>query len=287
MMSLKNKFFIASLFTYTLFLHSVALAKIEVVLGPLPLEYNPNLSISAPQSNESEIVLSREQYVISYNKEKRIPNWVAWKLEQDQMGSSGRTNNFKQDPDLDGYLKIHSPGAPKAVDQTEYKGSCFDRGHQIPSADRTDLRENNQTTFYMSNMIPQTPFMNRVIWAHLEQYTRDLVQKQGKKVYVISGPIYDQDFGSIGPKADIKVPSKQFKILFIQGPNQQNETLAVIMPNTLKNGENPGVNKAELCKPLAAGTNEPNDWMKYKTTIEEIEKISGLKIISSGDHLNK
>ena len=278
MMLVKNKFFISSLFFFGLCIQNIVLAKIEIVLGPLPLEYNPNLVISAPLSSESEIVLSREQYVISYNKEKRIPNWVAWKLEADQIGNSGRSNNFNPDPDLENYLKVHSPNTPKAVDQTEYKGSCFDRGHQIPSADRTDRRENNQTTFFMSNMIPQTPYMNRVIWAHFEKFTRDLVLKHGKKVYILSGPIFDQDFGSIGPKADIKVPSKQFKILFIQDLNQQNEVLAVIMPNTLRNGSNPSENRNELCKPLMAGTNDINDWMKYKTTIEEVEKLSGLKI---------
>lgn len=286
MATAKNKFiFLISLFS-ALSVHNVAIAKIEVVLGTISLEQNPNLILEVPHSEESEIVLSREQYVLSYNKYKRAPNWVAWKLDLNQMGNSGRSNEFNQDSELELYLSKNPNLGLHAVEHTEYKGSCFDRGHQVPSADRTDTRENNQATFLMSNMTPQTPHLNRVIWAHLEQYTRDLVQKQGKKVYVITGPIYDQDFGFIGPKKDIKVPSKGFKVIFILDANQNPEeinpntqNISVIMPNTLKDGSSPLENRVELCKPLATGPTDRNDWLKYKTTLAEVERLSGLKIL--------
>lgn len=281
----KNKFFLSIILFSALSLFNSATAKIEAVLGSRTLEENPNLIMRAPLTEESEIILSRDQYIISYNKYKRVPNWVAWKLEVDQIGSSGRSNDFKLDTELDAYLAKDSSLPFRAVEQTEFQGSCFDRGHQIPSADRTDSRENNQSTFFMSNMIPQTPFLNRVIWAHLEQYTRDLVQKQGKKAYIIAGPIYDHDFGSIGPKQDIKIPSKQFKVIFILNANENpedinagTEVVSVIMPNTLQDGSRPLDNKIDLCKPVILGPNDKNDWHKYETTIAEVEKLSGLKI---------
>lgn len=286
MKSTKNKLFFSFFLLISLSFHNLALAKIEAVIGSAPLEGNPNLAMNPPLNEASEIIISREQYVISYNKLRRSPNWVAWKLEVGQIGNSGRSNDFSQDADLENFLS-QSPGNLHAVDQTEYKGSCFDRGHQIPSADRTDSSENNQTTFFMSNMIPQTPYLNRVIWEHLEQYTRDLVQKQGKKAYVIAGPIYDQDFGLIGPKKDIPVPSKDFKVIIILDANQtpndidaNTQIISVVMPNILQDGSNPETNMAQLCKPLAPGTLDKNDWVKYKTTLSEIEKLSGLKIFS-------
>ncbi|MFA6236013.1 MAG: DNA/RNA non-specific endonuclease [Bacteriovorax sp.] len=260
-------------------LPNFAAAKIEVVLGNIPLDQNPNLATNIPVSLESEIVLSRDQYILSYNKYKRVPNWVAWKLEPDQMGNSGRTNKFKADLDLEDYL-VKNSLSEHAVTQTEYKGSCYDRGHQVPSADRTDTRENNESTFLMSNMIPQTPYLNRVLWAHFEKYSRDLVKKQGKKIYVIAGPIFDQDFGAIGPDQNIKVPSKEFKILFIFDANETLENIvAVIMPNTLKDGSNPKHNRTALCSPLTTAPENKDDWLKYKTTVLEIEKLSGLQII--------
>lgn len=274
---------IVSLFLFTAFSSlNLATAKVEVVLGNLTLEENPNLPFKAPQTIESEIILSREQYIVSYNKFKRTPNWVAWKLEADNLGSSGRSNDFNIDSDLENYFRVNSKNF-SAVAHTEYKGSCFDRGHQTPSADRTDTKENNSATFLMSNMTPQTPYLNRIIWAHLEQYTRDLVQKQGKKAYIIAGPVYDQNFGSIGPKKDIHVPSKQFKIIYLLDAHEEpgdintnTEVITVLMPNTLEDGTKPLEDTTALCKPLVPGKSDKNDWMKYKTTIANVEKITGL-----------
>lgn len=276
-MTIKNQSVLALFLFAILSLNNFSQARIEVVLGNLTLEENPNLMANVPQNNLPEIILSRPQYVLSYNKFNRVPNWVAWKLSPSNLGSSGRSNSFHKDSELADYLTTTSPSL-SAVEQTEYKGSCFDRGHQVPSADRTDLRENNKMTFLMSNMTPQTPYLNRVIWAHLEQYTRSLVQNEGKTAFIIAGPIYDQDFGAIGPNNDIKIPSKSFKVIFIFDSHQKIfDTIAVVMPNTLQNGNKPMENKVDLCKPLTSGTNDKNDWEKYKTTLAEVEKLSGLQ----------
>ncbi len=282
----KKKFLMISLFFFSFFLQTQSFAKIEIVLGNLPHEQNPNLAIKVPEAQSSEILVSREQYVISYNKDRRSANWVAWKLESEQIGKSGRSNNFQQDSDLENYLQQTYSGK-HAVESNEYKGSCYDRGHQIPSADRTDILTNNETTFLMSNMIPQTPYLNRVIWEHLEQHTRNLVQTQNKKAYIIVGPIYDRNLGNIGPKNDIPVPSKNFKIIFVldseqkpQDINKDTPVIAVIMPNINQDGTLPEFSPNKKCKSPIINTTDKNDWKKYLTTIGEIEKESGLKIIS-------
>lgn len=263
------------------------LAKIEIVLGDVPLNINPNLPLKAPSTSDDEIIISREQYIISYNKFRRSPNWVAWKLESDNIGNSGRSNNFLQDYELENYLS-RFPRIPHAVGPREYQGSCFDRGHQVPSGDRTDTIENNQPTFFMSNMIPQTAYLNRGMWQSLEQYTRDLVQKQGKKAYIIAGPIYDQDFGRIGPNGDIPVPSKDFKIIIILNSNQKIDDIdantpiiSVVMPNVLQNGTKPPTRMNQACTQfLYDRPVEQNEWMKYRTSVSEVERLSGLKIVS-------
>ncbi len=285
-MKLSKKVFLSGIFFFTLSIQNLASAKIEAVLG-LPLEQNSNLAIKAPETDASEIILSREQYIISYNKDRRSPNWVAWKLEADQIGKSGRSNNFLIDTELDNYLSQNATNK-HAVDAQDYKGSCFDRGHQVPSADRTDTLTNNETTFLMSNMIPQTPYLNRVVWEHLESYSRDLVLRQSKKLYTLAGPIYDQDLGSIGPQKDIPVPSKNFKIIFILDSNQtfqdinsSTPKIVVIMPNILQDGSLPNTNNQERCGTLKTDTTDKKDWMKYTTTIGEVERLSGIKFDSS------
>lgn len=277
---MSKRLFFSTIFVLGLTVQNAAFAKIETVLG-LPLSQNNNLAFKLPDTNNPEIILSRDQYVISYNKLRRTPNYVAWKLEASQIGSTGRSNNFAMDEELDHYLSQTTN--KHAVDANDYKGSCFDRGHQIPSADRTDTVENNEATFLMSNMIPQTAYLNRVIWEHLETYSRGLAQRQGKKLYIIAGPIYDKPMGAIGPENDIQIPSKNFKIIYIldanQGPeniNAQTPAIAVIMPNMLQNGSTDLSNKSELCKPVSGSGGSRNDWEQYKTTLSEIENLSGL-----------
>jgi endonuclease G len=279
-----KKFPVISLFIFITL--SSAFAKTEIILGDTPLENNSNLFGKLPLStnNLSEVIISRAQYVLSYNRKMRIPNWVAWKLDFNDIGHIGRTNNFVPDNDLEKYLSTYSE---HAVSPSDYFGSCYDRGHQVPSADRDDNFSNNQATFLMSNMIPQTPYLNRVIWEHLEAYTRDLVVAQGKKVYIIAGPIFDEDFGAIGPDKNIKVPTKNFKVIYILDANQTSAdinsntpNIAVIMPNILRSGKKPIEDHNELCNTsthpftLSLAT----DWKIYQTSIGEVEKESGFKL---------
>lgn len=271
----------AAILLFTSF--NFAWAKVDAVIGSVPLKQNDNVSI-LPTTRNSEILISRKQYLISYNQTRRAPNYVEWKVEADQLGRVKRTNRFQEDPDLEDYLSRHDGG--HAVIPSDYKDSCFDRGHQVPSGDRTDTEENNATTFDMSNMLPQTPHLNRVIWEHLETYTRKLVSEQGKKVYIIAGPIYDADFGAIGPRKDIPVPSKNFKIVFILNENQNasdidNSTpyIAVIMPNTLQNGQKPVANTPNCGGGMREGSGgSRDDWQQYKTTIQDIEQQAGITL---------
>jgi endonuclease G len=236
------------------------------------LDRNQNIfKVPVSTNNLSEVLISRDQYLISYNRKNHLLNWTAWKLEVTDLGHVGRTNNFSADPDLEGYLTQFNE---HAVLSTDYQGTCFDRGHQCPSADRTDSVENNSMTFLMSNMTPQTPFLNRGTWEHLERYSRDLVNIQLKKLYIVAGPIFDQDFGNIGPSKNIPIPSKEFKVIFILDKNQsaadinQNTpTIAVVIPNVL--------DRMALCAPVGSSSSMPADWHKYETTLSEVERISG------------
>ncbi|MBC7465857.1 MAG: DNA/RNA non-specific endonuclease [Bdellovibrio sp.] len=272
----------------SIMVHSAAFARVDAVLGPLKLEDNPNLVLLAPISDHPEIMLSRPQYVISYNKERRAPNWVSWRLQLSDLGRVTRSNDFSADADLDQYFSQTLKSNDQAVVTSDYSGSCFTRGHQAPSGDRTDSVPDNQTTFFMSNMIPQTSYLNSVIWQHLEEYTRDLVQTENKTLFIIDGPIYDQDYGSIGPKNDIKIPSKNFKVVVILDANQtaaditnKTEMIAVIMPNILEDGRPPirtPDNKTCSGFQITNKNVSKDDWKQYITTVADIEKQSGIEI---------
>ncbi|WP_413290481.1 DNA/RNA non-specific endonuclease [Bdellovibrio sp. HCB337] len=251
-----------------------AQAKIEAVIGDVPLKQNANV-LGLPSTPTDEVIISRKQYVISYNKERRSPNWVAWKVDAKSLGAADRTDKFQQDKELQEYLS-QDPQTPPAVTPNDYSGSCFDRGHQVPSADRTNSTSSNQATFVMSNMLPQTPYVNRVLWEDLEQHTRKLVA-EGNTVYVIAGPVYDQNFGEIGPNNDIPVPSKLFKVLIVE-KEKKRSSFAVMMPNVLKSGEEP-TDKKSLCNDVATTSGaHVKDWREYKSSVSEIQNVTGIRL---------
>jgi endonuclease G len=56
----------------------------------------------------------------------------------------------------------------------DYTRSGYDRGHMAPNADFNDTRENALLTFFIANIWPQTPTVNRVVWLRAENETRKL-----------------------------------------------------------------------------------------------------------------
>lgn len=246
--------------------HKLAVAAPLESVGDVTLSVNRNVALGYPSSSLPQVLISRDQYVISWNQKTRDLNWSEWEVTQDDLGSVGRSNHFAEDQDLAGTV-------PNAVLPTEYKGTCFDRGHQTPSGDRTDTREHNANTFYMSNMIPQTAYLNRVTWEHLEAYERELV-RGGQDIYVIAGPIFGPSPEMIGPSHDIAVPAKDFKIIT---DDTGHVLVAVIMPNVTSTGSDPITDHDQACadsKREKHGT--ADDWKRFITTVADIEGESGL-----------
>lgn len=249
------------------------------------IQLNDNVDLGIPVGNNqhSEILISRKQYVLSYNHINRVLNWAAWKLELKHLGIVKR-GKFAPDQLLHKYLQEQNLG--KGVVTTDYTNSCFNRGHTVPSADRNATNDDNNATFLMSNITPQTAFLNQVAWGHLEYYERALAQ-QGKTLYIYAGPIYEREMGGIGSQADIKIPTKFFKIIVEFDALDTTHTITkntpmtvVIMPNTTSAGTYPDEDRETLCndaKRLPSSKANFDDWKKYQTTIEDVEKQTGLK----------
>jgi len=216
-------------------------------------------------SEKDNYLIEKKQFSLSYNNSKREPNWVSWHLNAAWKGESKRCNCFNTDFSL--------PELFYKVKKSDYAKTGFDRGHLCPSDDRDATDEDNEATFFMSNMIPQSPHLNRITWVAFEEYCRKLIL-EGKELYIISGGYGSGGVGSnnllthaIGEH--INVPSQCWKIVVIlsEGNNdihritKNTRAIAVNMPN------NQNVNKYH--------------WEHYRTSIDEIEKITGY------DFLNK
>lgn len=151
---------------------------------------NPSDAVFDIQSGEN-FLMERPQFTLSYNNSKLIPNWVAWHLCKKDLGDSDRSNKFRADSDL--------PNEWYAVTKNDYKFTIygFDRGHLCPSADRTANAEDNSITFLMTNMVPQAPDNNRIVWVALEKYERELAA-QGYELYIFAGPLGEGGTGDKG-----------------------------------------------------------------------------------------
>ncbi|MDE6336166.1 MAG: DNA/RNA non-specific endonuclease, partial [Muribaculaceae bacterium] len=80
-------------------------------------------------------------FTISFNKDNRTPNYVAWELlDEETNGEKGRSNNFWSDPDIE--------GCPTTADYTR---SGYDRGHMCPSGDQKWSHEAMNDCFVMAN----------------------------------------------------------------------------------------------------------------------------------------
>jgi endonuclease G len=141
----------------------------------------------------------------------------------------------------------------RSVSPNDYRGTCIDRGHQVPSADRTSSEADNQSTFFMSNVTPQSAFLNRRLWVSLERFVRRRIVATVERAYLITGSIYDAESQDIGPDRDIKVPKSNSKVVvFTRGEGRLGHAstsrfMAINLPNVTSRGTNPVTDYRQAC----------------------------------------
>lgn len=133
-------------------------------------ETTGNPLLPAPLKNVPEQILHRKGYTASYNREHKIPNWVAWELTPEKLiERESRTDKFLPDPDLP---------ESQAVTTDDYKRSGMDRGHMCPAGDNRWHWKAMQESFYMTNICPQNHNLNRGDWKELEEACRLWAKKR-------------------------------------------------------------------------------------------------------------
>lgn len=115
-------------------------------------------------------------YSFLYDYGAKVSRWVAYPLNKGLIGSGSRTNQWGLDP------KLPSDRQPALFGG--FSGG-YQRGHQIPSADRLEYSA-NVSTFYFTNMTPQRGELNEHAWATLEGYVRNWSNKFDT-LYVVTG----------------------------------------------------------------------------------------------------
>lgn len=217
--------------------------------SPVIDSQNIHLRFGNPSRANTEDInnylLLKPQYAVGYDCSKNLAIWVSGQLTSDWLGNVPRSDDFRPDPDLPCY-QVH----PR-----DYRGSGYERGHIVASADRDATPEDNSATYLMSNMMPQAPQNNRGVWRQFEEHLRDLVE-QGKELYVIAGG--EGEKGTIGN--GVTVPAFTWKVALILNNGTPESMLAVRMPND----------------ETVAGT----DWEDHRVTVDMVEVATDLNFFS-------
>ena len=164
------------------------------------------LELAIPQFTQptKSQVVEHIGYTVSYNEQRRNPNWVAYELTGEEVdGKEPRTDNFIPDPLVEGR---------QAIDN-DYKNNGWDRGHHAPAADMKWSKQAMDESFYLSNISPQNGNLNRGVWKSIEELTRENAKKYGK-ILIVTGPAFTsaEGLGSIGDNK-VLIPNAFYKVL--------------------------------------------------------------------------
>jgi endonuclease G len=211
-----------------------------------PLESCKEYTQYGVPGNDGDL-LCRKGYLVAHDPYCLTPFWTAEHLtSQKASGTLKRSGKFKADPDLE---------VGKRAELTDYKNSGYDRGHMAPSADFAYDAQAMRESFYLSNMVPQSPKMNQQIWRMLEDKARQWAIDRGE-LYIYTGPIFEGDeVEAIGDNG-VCVPTRIYKIIF---DPVKVEAIAFIMPN----------------QPLSI-----DDMPNYIVSIRDIEALTGLDFLN-------
>lgn len=204
--------------------------------------------LPAPMNKGKEQILYRTGYVTSYNRDNRIPNWVAWRLTKAHTYGNVSREDMKFEEDRE----VPSPRAA----YWDYYNTGYDRGHMCPAADNKWSQKAMQESFLMTNICPQNTVLNAGDWNELEIQCRKWARRYGS-INIVCGPIlYKGAHKRIG-KSKVVVPEAFFKVVMREGKNPK--AIAFIYKN--REGNRP---KGD-----------------YVNTVDQLERITGMDFFSS------
>lgn len=195
-----------------------------------------------PLDGISEIILRKTSYIVSYNKDTKLPNWVAWNLTSDHTdGPYRRLGNFYEDEEAP---------QPRATND-DYRGSGWSRGHMCPAGDNKWNEKAMFDTFSLVNVCPQNANLNSGLWNSIEIDCRRWARRFGD-IYIVCGPIYMNREHEIIGNNQIVVPEAFFKVVLCL--NGIPKGIGFVVRNT------DGTKKRDI----------------YYNSIDQVERITGM-----------
>ncbi len=149
------------------------------------------------------VTITHTYYSTTFDTVRHFPVVVKYWLTRRMLDCDARIkrkNTFKPDPALPGPTNL-------AMD---YKGSGYDRGHNMPAEDNRCDPAGMRECFYYSNMTPQTHSLNAGAWKTLEEHERaETLKWDSVLVWCGSVAVSGKQIGRVA------VPDYCWKVIFV------------------------------------------------------------------------
>lgn len=184
-------------------------------------EVENEIRMELPDYDEEDRIIEYTGFTVSYDESARIPRWVAYELTAEEAnGTIGRDGkSFRVDDKVD----------VTQADYSDYRGTGWSRGHMAPAG---DFKWDNQAmwdTFYYTNCCPQDEKLNNGSWNVLENRVRMWARQFGS-IYIVTGPIINQNNGRKIGHHRVAVPDAFFKAILVKS-NEGYQGIAFVMSN--------------------------------------------------------
>lgn len=154
------------------------------------------------------VILVNEGYMVGFSPRRNQPVWAAY-----VVGRAVRDTHFVRFPEFVDDTRLP---AENRIGNATFGGG-FDRGHMVPShgISRQFGRVAQMETFLMSNVSPQKGPLNQGPWARLESAIVDQYAEDRGIVWVLVGPVFDDNPTQIRRAGGIlvDVPTHYFCVL--------------------------------------------------------------------------
>ncbi len=238
------------------------------ILGAIGAFYSFEATILRPNStymgvpqttqiglNTFNRTLRNSDFMVGYSDIRGNPLWVTYLLTQLPKSKRGykRPSTFYKD-----WRNITQ------LTTDDYTKSGYDRGHMAPNSAISKLygKSSQLDTFLMTNITPQRPKLNRKLWQRLEAVEFKEFTKLFDKVWVVTGPIFDDKVERLKSSSWIEIPDEFYKVYIGLKGKEEPKALAFIMPQEVRGNE-----------PLT----------RFVTSIDEVEKKTHLNFFADLD----
>ena len=175
-------------------------------------------------------------YTVCFSAEHHCPVWVAAPRHSMYVGSSGRNDSYRQDPDIPADIQYSS---------TKTGGGC-NKGHMLGSAERTSSKATNRDVFYYTNIAPQLSSNFNTgggRWNVLEDYVD--TQVCADTLYEVIGCYFDKYTDAYGEtqtpskisycgRNDVSMPTMFYYVLLRTKNGNSKKALKDCAPSELK-----------------------------------------------------